>query len=261
MIKHLQLETTNVCNGHCLFCPHGRLKKFGTITDELYRKILEDAAAYNLVSFSPILTGEPFCDPQIVARIKLARALMPNTVIHLFTNGSLMSRDDIDELASIEGLAINISLNGQDRSRRWEMTGLDDFDEVLHKIVYLEEKRVNFGVSAVMHPVYTVEQAREFVRLPAAGFIRFQSFAGHIYPYNRLGPTCCRRITEYLTVMWDGRVNLCCFDSFGEIIFGDLNIQTIAEVWNSGKHRAYLEAHNDKRGQEMELCKYCTEGA
>ena len=92
MIEHLQVETTSVCNAHCVFCPHERLVHVGHMEQGLYEKIVRDAGQYDLKTFTPMLTGEPFCDSQIVPRLKLAReVLKPTTTIRLFTNGSLMS--------------------------------------------------------------------------------------------------------------------------------------------------------------------------
>lgn len=261
MIKHLQVETTNICNASCIFCPHDKYNKFGVMADGLYRKIVEDAAQYNLISFTPILTGEPFCDPGIMSKIKLARELMPKTMIKLFTNGSLMTFEQIDELASLGDVEINISLNGQDKWRRQEMMGLDDFDEVLGKINYISNLGIGYGVSAVWHPVYSIEQINKFLKITGSYFIRFQSFCGDIYPYRRVFSTRCLRVTEYLTVMWTGQVNLCCFDPFGKVFFGDLNRQTLREIWDGDAHRKYLEAHDNWHGEKMELCNRCTEGA
>ena len=62
MIEHLQVETTSVCNAHCVFCPHERLVHVGHMEQGLYEKIVRDAGQYDLKTFTPMLTGEPFCD-------------------------------------------------------------------------------------------------------------------------------------------------------------------------------------------------------
>ena len=35
----LQVESTNFCNAHCVFCPHSKFTEFGTMTDNLYVKV------------------------------------------------------------------------------------------------------------------------------------------------------------------------------------------------------------------------------
>ena len=54
-----QIETTSVCNAHCIFCPHDRIESIGTMSDELYLKIITEASGLELICFIPMLTGEP----------------------------------------------------------------------------------------------------------------------------------------------------------------------------------------------------------
>jgi len=261
MIKHLQIETTNICNAHCVFCPHDRFEKFGTMPDALYEKIIKDASRYDLKSFSPMLTGEPFCDPRIMYLIKLAREKMPKTQIRLFTNGSLIKRGDIDALAKMGNVEIWVSLNGACRDTRQKLMGLHDFDAVKAKIDYMVQVGLDPRVSIVCFPIVTWDELGAFGKFHNPRAIRFQSFAGENYRFQRKEPTSCNRVTEYITVMQNGNVNLCCFDPFGKVIFGNLGEQTIAEVWNSPLHEKYMRAHQEGRGQEMELCRSCTEAA
>ena|GEM_PF-606081 len=41
----LQIETTSVCNAHCILCPHDRIESIGTMSDELYLKITQQQLA------------------------------------------------------------------------------------------------------------------------------------------------------------------------------------------------------------------------
>ena len=41
----------------------------------------------------------------------------------------------------------------------------------------------------------------------------------------------CYRMWLTFTVLWDGRVSLCCADYDGRNVLGDLRTSTIAEVW------------------------------
>ena len=62
-LQYLQVETTNHCNGKCVFCPQGQFIEKGFMTDELYANIIAMASNLpNLKMFHPMLTGEPFLD-------------------------------------------------------------------------------------------------------------------------------------------------------------------------------------------------------
>jgi hypothetical protein len=48
----------------------------------------------------------------------------------------------------------------------------------------------------------------------------------------------CYRLWLTFTVLWDGRVSLCCADFDGRHILGDLRTSSIADIWNSPAYRA-----------------------
>ena len=53
--------------------------------------------------------------------------------------------------------------------------------------------------------------------------------------YNHLGKkivSVCYFPWTFMSVLWDGRVVTCCMDSNGVQVLGDLNSQSIQEVWN-----------------------------
>ena len=231
------------------------------MTDTLYETIVRDASRYNLDMFLPMLTGEPFCDRKIIERIRLARELMPQTQIMLYSNGSLITDDDIANLVHLGNVKFNISLNGASPQTRQKLMGLDDWESVKKKIDCMSQLGLIDNISMVWHPTLTIEELTTFSVLSKSIGIRFQSFAGENYRYKRIVPTSCRRVTESLTVMWHGQVSLCCFDPFGRVNFGNLRYQTIDEVWSSPLHLDYLAAHRENKGQEMRLCESCTEGA
>ena len=258
-MKHLQVETTSVCNAYCVFCPHDRIVA-GHMDKDLYEKIVIDAGQYDLVTFSPVMTGEPFCDPDIMERLRFARKILkPATTIILFTNGSLITEANIDELAEIYNLEFVVSLNGARASTRERLMGLSDFDKVAATIYHMKEKGMQVSTSMVWFPTVTAPEATTFSSFPNPYAIRFQSFAGHIYRYKRVNGTC-RRAEEYLTVLRSGQVCLCCFDAFGELVFGDLNKQTIAEVLEGRERNEYLKASHEGKINELKLCRQCTEG-
>lgn len=256
----MQVESTNICNAHCLFCPHDKFEKFGTMTDELYEKILTEARQLpNLKLFIPMLTGEPFCDKNFVERLKLTRNKLPLTEIEVYTNGSLLTTEIIDEIKDIVGLHISVSLNGFKPETRKKLMGLDDYYYVIRMLKYMESVGMKYRITMVYYPEISVYELSDFVN--AGGMaIQYQSWAGEQYPYERRRWCSCGRAMNCMTVLYTGEVNLCCFDPFGKVIFGDLNHQTIEEIWKSEKHREYQNVHKQGRGAEMPVCCHCTEG-
>lgn len=259
-LQMLQLETTTICNGKCIFCPHHKFEEFGTISDELYEKIVREASELpSLKLFIPMLTGEPLCDKKFVERLKFARARMPWVILEFYTNGSFLTRDIINELKTITDLHISVSLNGITPETRKQMMGLDDYWDVIKSMKYMEEVGLPYRATLVAYPEIRQQELEAFVK--GGGLvIQYQSWCGEQYPYDRRRWTSCARALNAMTVNYKGEVVLCCFDPFAKVVFGDLNNQTIEEIWKSQRHQEYQNLHKQGRGNELELCRSCTEG-
>ena len=61
---------------------------------------------------------------------------------------------------------------------------------------------------------------------------RSAQLGGHAEPESDVHYPCYRPWLTF-TVLWDGRVSLCCADFDGRTILGDLRTSTIQEIWNS----------------------------
>jgi hypothetical protein len=84
-------------------------------------------------------------------------------------------------------------------------------------------------------------------------------------PICTTGPARCTRESDVnypcyrpwltFTVLWDGRVSLCCADFDGRHVLGDLNTSTIQEVWNGAPYVAARRQHLESGGPD--ICRSC----
>jgi hypothetical protein len=78
--------------------------------------------------------------------------------------------------------------------------------------------------------------------------------------YHQLGTkivSVCYFPWTSMSVLWDGRVVTCCMDSNGLQVLGDLNSQTVAEVWTG---KVLTGVRNDFRKLEYDaypVCRSC----
>ena len=258
MFRVVQVETTTFCNAHCQFCPHDRMKSFSTMGEELYKKIVLDAAQYNITRFIPMLSGEPFMDPDIVERIEFARkVLKPATEIRLFTNGSLVTEKHIDRLSMVRNFKLSFSLNGPTPAIRKDLMGLGDWDKVVQMIRYTRDKGILWQNTTVWMPYITAHELNGLAIVPLAGVTTFHNWCGDIYQYIRTRPTDCERMRDDMTIQVNGNAPVCCFDMFGQTSFGNAKTMTLKEIFDSPLKQEYLLAHSKQRGQDMPRCHNC----
>lgn len=262
----LQLETTAVCDAHCVFCPHDQMQRAqGTMDLALSRRIVEEAATIPVIDhLSFVGLGEPLLDRFLVQRIAHARAVMPAIRIDVTTDGSFLRPKMTDALIAAGLSHLNVSLNATNRRSRHAIMGIDNFDQVVEYIEYA--RAAGAGTMTVTVKGIQEKDLMEggepevfLLRWGADAFLHQEgNWAGTMRPV-RVTPTLpCRRALEQIMVLWDGRVSTCCFDAEGARIFGDLKTQTLRDVYSGELAVAFRLAHVHGRRADLRLCNTCT---
>ncbi len=268
----LQIEPLNACNADCVFCPYSRhTRKRQVMPMGLFRKIIDEAATIPLIDQITLTgLGEPLLDPHVIERIKYVRKMMREISVTLFTNGSKLTVDLAGKLAKAGLSTMYVSLNGVNARQRKEAMGLDDYDSVVK--VLNEIIAAPIGEMAVVIKAIASKDLLEpgdsdtfqhtwggATEMGGNAFLHLEgNWAGIMYSPRVKPRGSCARALDHIMVLSDGRVSMCCFDAEGKTIFGDLNSQTLREIYSSEKAVAYRRAHVEGRRQELELCKECT---
>lgn len=238
LMKEVEIETVNRCNGVCPFCPVNRnveSRPYARMTDELFERILiqlgEMGYAGRLGLYS---NNEPFLDTRIIEFARKARNMVPKAFIHLYTNGSLLTREKV--LAIMPYLDRMIIDNYNDN--------LELNDNVREINELCREQEGNLDKKIVIH----------LRRLNEVLYTR-----GGQAPNNlkkKIFHMPCVYPFEQMVIRPDGKVSLCCNDALGKWTMGDLKEQSLIEIWNSWEYRE-VRAKLMKGRSEIELCRYC----
>ncbi|HOM99171.1 MAG TPA: SPASM domain-containing protein [Acidobacteriota bacterium] len=268
---YVHVELTNVCNARCTVCATPNMQRPRRIMDpELFRKIVEECARRRPRWLLPFLHGESLLVPGVLDYFRTARELAPDTRLNLTTNASKLS-PEISEAVLKEGLLdhLIVSVDGGDKAT-FEATRLGlNYDEVRSNVLYFLHRRAELGlkqpkVSVAM--VTTAENKATRRRLAEAwreaDEVRFSVYFnwagrldGECRPSNKIN--FCERLYHYLTILVDGRVAMCCFDSEGEQVVGDVRRMSLHEVWHSDVFQAKRRALYRKQFERLPLCARC----
>lgn len=278
----LHLATINTCNASCHFCtyasPENTLPK-GVMSMDLYRRIIDDAASIpqiDSVAFSAL--GEPSLDRFLVERVAYARKMRPDwTPFEVYTNGTNMTPAKFDALRDAGVDSVTFSVNAVNPKQHEEIMGLKGmFGKVVANARYATENhqgKVDVLVKAVRDDKhFTMEDQVRFY-LTWGMRLRPDLMPGHgqvVWMCNWAGEiplvdgrviepnSSCGRALQQLSVLWDGKVTMCCFDPLNTFPLGDLSKQTIREVYNSEKYVTFREDHDNNQAAKYELCAKCT---
>jgi radical SAM protein with 4Fe4S-binding SPASM domain len=260
----VQIESTNICNAKCVFCPRDEMhRRQGVMEMDLFRKIVDECASLGISHVRVHNYGEPFLDRQLVEKVRYAKARGIREV-GMISNGSLITEDIARGMIEAGLDAINISVDAAGKDV-FEKTRVNlDYDTVVGNIRTLVRLRNEAGRT---HPKLILSFVRQNNSAEEQAFItEWGQIADkiHITDLHNWAGTLnrqsdvrfpCYRLWLTFTVLWDGRVSLCCADFDGRHILGDLRTSTIAEIWNTSAYRAIRREHLESGGPE--ICRSC----
>jgi Radical SAM superfamily/Iron-sulfur cluster-binding domain len=260
----VQIESTNICNAKCVFCPRDEMhRRQGVMDMDLFKKIVDECATLGITHVRVHNYGEPFLDRQLVEKVRYAKERGIKEV-GMISNGSLITEELARGMIEAGLDAINISVDASGKEV-FERTRLNlDYDTVIGNVRTLARLRKESGRT---HPKLILSFVRQNNSADEQAFIREWSQVAdkiHITDLHNWAGTLnaksdvnfpCYRLWLTFTVLWDGRVSLCCADFDGRHILGDLRTSTIAQVWNSPAYRAVRRQHLESGGPE--ICRSC----
>jgi MoaA/NifB/PqqE/SkfB family radical SAM enzyme len=247
----LMIENTNHCNAECVMCPRDTLsRKRGFMDFGLFEKIMKEVSS---VRRKPVTHlhgfGEPLLDKLLAERIQLAKTC-GITRTYLVTNASLLFPETSRKIIGAGLDKMKISFYGTDEeSYNTTMERLNfkvTFQNITEFLrIRKDMKRGNPRLILQYIPNETNHAKTEEFKALWSSLIDtkvgdcLNVSSLHNYgggrAYNHLGKkivSVCYFPWTSMSVLWDGRVVTCCMDSNGVQVLGDLNSQSIQEVWN-----------------------------
>jgi hypothetical protein len=260
--REVSIETLARCNAACTFCPYQTLERIGTkMPDELLDRLVAEMATFEKpFYFSPFKVNEPLLDVRVLPLLRRMNKEVPHAKLRLFTNGAPLTDRNIAEIADLKNVdCLWISLNEWRPEAYQKLMGIP-FDRTASRIDALH--RADFPHRVVLSTVgFPSENFRFycFRRWPEfdALAIKKDGWLGYTDPqYPQIPDTPCFRWFD-LSIMANGVASHCCMDGEGDFPIGDVNKQTLLEIYNSPTWRERREGiWSRKRVHPCSTCTY-----
>ncbi len=270
---HVDIETSSACNMHCPMCY--------TITDEfkrtvkhqlmplpLFKKIIDECAEYNIYSIRLSLRGEPFIHKDIIKMVQYAHDSGIKEIATL-TNGLALT-PELFEKAMNAGLTwLTISIDGIGETYE-SIRPPAKFDELVEKIKRFKEIK---DISKSVKPVIKVQGIwpalrdciEEYYNIfsPYVDGMASNPLIDYLHKDDESkieyeDDFDCPVLYQRLVIGSDGRVLLCSNDDMGHYIIGDVNEESIFNIWHGERIQKARDLHKKHVGyREIEPCKEC----
>ena len=269
----IDIGITNLCNANCIMCPHYKIKKFGTMKMKLYRKIIDDVVSCGIRGVNLSFFGEAMLDKTLVEKIKYAKS--KNLNVGFFTNAALMFKDKSREIikAGIDNITVSMDSNNK---KMYEKIRVNcSYDDVRKNILdFLKIRRklksnVKINMVAVLMDE-NYNDLKEYYKfwgnkVDGINLINMENRSDSFDKASKKSLSYqkgivrepCMLLWDHMVVDWDGEVVLCCNDYAHEVVIGNLNKESIKDVWFGCKLKKIREIHLKGEFFRLPFCDRC----
>jgi len=141
-------ELTRSCNLHCLHCLSSSGKgEGGELSSEEAERLIDELAEMQVfyVNFGG---GEPFLRPDLFEILK--HCIRKGLGVKISTNGTLLDRRNIERLAELKGVDIQVSLDGATPEVNDRIRGRGSFERAVRALGLLREYGIKFRINMVV---------------------------------------------------------------------------------------------------------------
>ncbi len=276
----IHLDINPYCNARCEFCGyHGMTRKKSPMKKQLFTKIIDEISLWetnkvgNGIEIVPTFYGEFFLNPEWKRYLSYISDNLPKCRIAIPTNGSRITPETIEFLAGIPNLTyMNFSIYYTSPEEYEKRIGLprETMTTSLEMARQLRKLRPDIKVIVgttndprfCTNPDQNIRILEEQWGESDVGvhpITRNHSHGGYVRPYPSCTP--CASLFVRTFILNDGRVTTCCFDPNAEIIYGDVNRDSIYDIWHGVTANAIRTAHAEGRRDEIPICKSCDQFA
>jgi len=228
------IETTTACTRKCPWCTHHYYDiKPSFMEEKLFYKIIEDISSINFKGrLSFYLNGEPLLDKRLPDWVKAGKKACPEAFTFIISNGDLFTAEK----------ATNLIYSGLDAIK------VNAYDEKSLIKIQSEMKKIDKNI--IQH-VRLYDNTKKTDWTSRGGTV---PFGGKLDEKQK--KMVCLRPFRQLYIAQNGIVAQCCSDALNKYVMGDINHQSILEVWNGDPFNKVRNGLIGK-GELSELCKIC----
>lgn len=276
--RRILFEMTSNCNYFCRMCPQHNLKRPRMdILAETYIKIVDEIDKHGVEGLYLYHIGEALLHPNFKDILEHVNVKKHLGAIWLSTNGEFFTEDKVNFVLNSNIDWINYSAHAVTRETYYAVIGKDKFDTVQSNLEnYYSLKGVeNLPRKPFLH-CQMIEQestkhevdlfiSKHYKRAEVVS-INMLEFAN--LPNNNFGfqqrerkplKNCLRVERNDCFIFSNGVVTLCDAAYNGEIYLGNINEQSLYDIWNGDKRKEVLKLNEEGRMSEIEFCRECSD--
>jgi sulfatase maturation enzyme AslB (radical SAM superfamily) len=249
--SHVSFETFAKCNATCSFCVYPDMERIGQkMPDSLIEKIINDLTEIPRdfrFQLSPLGVNEPFLDKRIFSILEKIENKLPNADITITSNSIPLNQSNIERLSVHKLNYLWLSVVDH-RKEIYEEKMKLSYETMLSRLEAIHNAKFNKILDTRIVVSRLIDN--DIHDLEFKNFInqRFPLFEVSLWPYatwlNSTTNAATSEINDVPCFHWfgiridaNGIVQHCCMDGNSNYPWGDVNKNSVLEIYNS---EAYL---------------------
>ena len=275
--NRITVELTNDCNVSCTFCNRQKIDmKIGYMKEELFYKIIDEAAQHLPIKLVPFFRGEPLMHPQVIDFIKYAKekGIGP---IQMASNALLLDERMQDALieSGIDFISFSLDTTDKEIYSCSRLTGdLEISERNVESMGRKCKARKEMGLQAPTLQVSTIDleeyrpSQKEFIEKWKQYVDIVRVYEQHDEKGRLVNPDTqkkldilsermpCRKVFTDMIIYWDGRLALCNYDWDEKRDVGNVSNMSLQEAWDSNVYEEIRQMHLTGTFDNI-ICKDC----
>lgn len=279
--KKIYIETTNICNLSCNFCPKTS-RELGFMETESFKEIINKVKEYTNHIYLHLM-GEPFLNKNLGSFLQIAKEA--NINVNITSNGTLIN--NVKDILINSGAVrqINISLHSFEANQN-NINFYDYLNNILQFIEEANEKteiicslrlwnidteelkannNLNLDILKLIEEKLNINFSIKDALLDKRGIklkerVYLNMAEKFSWPDSSISliseEVFCHGLRDQIGILLDGTVVPCCLDSEGKIPLGNIFKEDLGDIINSKRARDIYDGFSQRRAVE-ELCKRC----
>ena len=269
----IQIEPSSICNFRCIFCfetdktfTDKKSGHMGTMKLDLFKKIIDEIEGK--VQFVTLASrGEPLVSKEINEMIKYTSGKFLNLKIN--TNASLLNEEKIHTILSSNVKTMVFSADAADSDLYKKLRVNGSLEKTVKNIkLFREIQKKHYSSNKIITRVSGVKFSKEqnfdsMMKLwgdivDQVAFVDYNPWENsYEKPPNGL-ITPCSDLWRRMFVWWDGKINPCDVDYKSKLNIGNIEKNSIKELWNSKYYQELRSNHLESKRQNISPCNACT---
>ena len=279
--KKIYIETTNICNLSCNFCPKTS-RELGFMETESFKEIINKVKEYTNHIYLHLM-GEPFLNKNLGSFLQIAKEA--NINVNITSNGTLIN--NVKDILINSGAVrqINISLHSFEANQN-NINFYDYLNNILQFIEEANEKteiicslrlwnidteelkannNLNLDILKLIEEKLNINFSIKDALLDKRGIklkerVYLNMAEKFSWPDSSISliseEVFCHGLRDQIGILLDGTVVPCCLDSEGKIPLGNIFKEDLGDIINSKRARDIYDGFSQRLAVE-ELCKRC----